>query len=167
MSYSVREVAAMLGLTAAQIRSYVRKGLLSPEHGPGGDIRFGLRALVVLRTAAELTSAQIPQRKVQRVLERLHEQLPPGRSLAGVRITADGERVVVRAGAMGWNPESGQELFDFSVPDIVEKTATLGLAKKPEDHLDPEDWYELACALALPSAIRSKVTYPRPPPLNP
>lgn len=167
MSYSVREVAAMLGLTAAQIRSYAGKGLLSPEHGPGGELRFGFRDLVILRTAAELTSAQIPQRKVQRVLERLHEQLPPGRSLAGLRITADGERVVVRDGALVWNAESGQELFDFGVPDIVEKTATLVLAKKPEEHLDAEAWYELACELEMTSASEAKDAYLRALRLNP
>src|SRR5258708_21069887 len=149
MSYSVREVAAMLGLTAAQIRSYAGKGFLAPEQGPGGELRFGFRGLVILRTAAELTSAQIPQRKVQRVLEKLHEQLPPGSSLAGVRVTADGERVVVRDGTMVRNPESGQELFDFSVPDIVEKTATLVLAKKPQDHLDPQPCSQLASDLSM------------------
>ena len=34
MSYSVREVSAMLGLSAAQIRSYANKGFLQPERGP-------------------------------------------------------------------------------------------------------------------------------------
>src|SRR5580765_4576305 len=108
MSFSVRDVAAMLGLTPAQIRSYASKGLLSPETGPGGELRFGFRDLVVLRTASELIAADIPQRKVQRVLEKLREQLPAGRSLAGVRIATDGERIVVRDGTIVWNAESGQ-----------------------------------------------------------
>src|SRR5258708_35211534 len=101
MSCSVREVAAMLGLTAAQIRSYAGKGFLSPEQGPGGELRFGFRDLVILRTAAELTSAQIPQRKVQRVLEKLHEQMPPGSSPAAAPAPASGEPVARRASTMG------------------------------------------------------------------
>ena len=104
MSFTVREVSAMLGLTASQIRSYATKGFLQPERGPRGELRFGFQDLVILRTAGELSSAQVPQRKVRRVLERLREQLPRGRSLTAVRIAADGDRVVVRDGSAMWNP---------------------------------------------------------------
>src|SRR5213083_373837 len=97
MSYTVREVSAMLGLSAAQIRSFA--GFLQPERGPRGELRFGFHDLVILRTAGELAAAKVPQRKVQRVLQRLREQLPAERSLTGVRIAADGDRVVVSDGA--------------------------------------------------------------------
>ena len=68
----------------------------------------GFRDMIILRTAGELVAAHIPQRKVQRALERLREQLPAGRSLSGVRISTDGERVIVRDGGAVWNPESGK-----------------------------------------------------------
>src|SRR5947209_20601130 len=96
MSYSVREVSAMLGLTAGQIRAWTARGFLNPERNGDGDLRFGFQDLVILRTAGELTAAHIPTRKIRRVLESVREQLPEGRSIAGVRIAADGERVVVR-----------------------------------------------------------------------
>src|SRR5579885_3061716 len=108
MSYTVREVSAMLGLSAAQIRAYASKGFLQPERGPRGELRFGFHDLVILRTAGELAAANVPQRKVQRVLQRLREQLPKGQSLTGVRIAANGNEVVVREGRSSWNPESGQ-----------------------------------------------------------
>ena len=148
----------MFGLSAAQVRSYAATGLLTPERGPRGELRFGFRDLVILRTASELTSAEIPQRKVKRVLERLHEQLPPGRSLAGLRIAADGERVVVRDGATVWNPESGQELFDFAVSELVAQTAPLVHATRSDD-LDAEGWYELACDLESSVAADAKKAY--------
>src|SRR5918911_4955116 len=106
MSYSVREVASMLGLSATQIRAYASKGFLQPERGPRGELRFGFHDLVILRTAGELAAAKVPQRKVRRILERLREQLPKGQSLTGVRIAADGDRVVVSDGGAAWNPES-------------------------------------------------------------
>jgi tetratricopeptide (TPR) repeat protein len=165
MSYSVREVAAMLGLTAAQIRSYATQGFLTPDRGPHGELRFGFRDLVILRTASELTSAEIPQRKVKRVLEKLREQLPPGRSLAGVRIAADGERVVVRDGATVWNPESGQELFNFAVSEIVIKEP-LVRARKSDD-LDAEGWYALGCDLEETSPEEAKDAYEKALRLNP
>src|SRR6266851_1719372 len=48
MSYTVREVSAMLGLSAAQIRSFASKGFLQPERGPRGELRFGFLDLVVV-----------------------------------------------------------------------------------------------------------------------
>jgi DNA-binding transcriptional MerR regulator len=125
MSYSLREVSAMLGLSPAQIRAYASKGFLEPERGDRGELRFGFHDLIILRTAGELTAARIPNRKVRRVLERLRDQLPEGRSLTGVRIAADGERVVVRDGDAVWNPESGQSLFDFPVAELAEQAVPI------------------------------------------
>jgi tetratricopeptide (TPR) repeat protein len=160
MSYTVREVAAMLGLTPAQIRSYAHKGFLEPARGARGELRFGFADLIVLRTAGELTTAHIPQRKVKRVLERLREQLPEGRALSGVRIAADGERVVVRDGETVWNPESGQSLFDFSVSEIEEKMAApLPLRAVDDDEEDAEDWFELGSALEASDPERAQEAY--------
>jgi len=164
MSFSVREVSTMLGLTASQIRSYAAKGFINPERGPKGELRFGFQDLVILRTAGELSASQIPQRKVQRVLERLREQLPSGRSLAAIRIAADGDRVVVRDGEATWNPESGQSLFDFSVADMARQAAPF-VAQAAEDARDhetsAEEWYELACDLELTDIEEAKAVYER------
>ncbi len=156
----------MLGLSAAQIRSYASKGFLEPERGPRGELRFGFHDLILLRTAGELTAARIPQRKVRRVLEALREQLPEGQSLTGVRITADGERVIVRDGEAVWNPESGQSLFDFSVDELAEKTQPYLLrnardARARAEEVSAEDWYDLACELEITSIDEAKDAYER------
>lgn len=166
MSYSVREVASLLGLSPAQIRSYASQGFLAPERGPRGELRFGFHDLVILRTAGELSAAQIPQRKVRRVLQRLREQLPAHRSLAGVRVAADGERVVVSDGRAMWNAESGQALFDFSVEELQAKTASFERIPRREV-LDAADWYELACDLELSSAEEARTAYERALELDP
>ena len=155
----------MLGLSPAQIRGYATKGFLDPERGPRGELRFGFRDLVVLRTASELTAARIPQRKVKRVLERLREQLPAGRSITGVRISAEGDQVVVRDGQALWNPESGQSLFDFAVSDLAQKASPLLMraaadARRRAD-LSAQEWYELACELELTSVSEAKDAYER------
>src|SRR5438132_4988937 len=154
MAYSVREVSAMLGLSPAQIRSYVN--FLQPQRGPRGELRFGFHDLVILRTAGELAAANVPQRKVRRVLQRLREQLPEGRSLTGVRIAADGDRVVVSDGGAVWNPESGQILFDFSVEEIAEKTAAID-QRKPE----VDEMYEVACEIESSSPEQARELYQR------
>ncbi len=156
----------MLGLSPSQIRAYATKGFLDPERGDRGELRFGFRDLIILRTAGELSAARIPQRKVRRVLELLREQLPAGRSLTGVRITADGERVVVRDGETVWNPESGQSLFDFSVAELAAKSAPLLMRNVREARENPgevtaEEWYDLACDLEMTSAEEAKDAYER------
>ncbi len=166
MSYSIREVSAMLGLSPAQIRAYATKGFLDPERGTRGEMRFGFKDLIILRTAGELSAARIPQRKVRRVLERLREQLPAGRSLTGVRITADGDRVIVRDGEAVWNPESGQSIFDFAVADLAAKAAPLihrnaADARERAHELTADDWYTLACELEMTSVEDAKDAYER------
>jgi DNA-binding transcriptional MerR regulator len=173
MSYSVREVSAMLGLSAGQIRSWAAKGLLDPELGKDGEMRFGFQDLVILRTAGELTAAHIPTSKIRRVLASVREQLPAGRSIAGVRIAADGERVVVRDGKTVWNPESGQSLFDFSVDEIAEKTKPIALAAvrearaREENDLDADAWYELASDLELTDPAEARTAYEKAVALDP
>lgn len=157
MSYTVREVSAMLGLSAAQIRSFANKGFLQPERGPRGELRFGFHDLVILRTAGELAAAKVPQRKVQRVLQRLREQLPAERSLTGVRIAADGDRVVVSDGAALWNPESGQVLFDFSVEELADRMSSI----VPRGTEEAEDLYDVACEVETSSPDQAREVYQR------
>ncbi len=173
MSYSVREVSAMLGLSAAQIRDWAARGFLTPERDEEGDLRFGFQDLVILRTAGELTAAKIPTRKIRRVLASVRAQLPEGRSIAGVRIAADGERVVVHDGKTIWNPESGQSLFDFSVEEIAEKTKPIALAAvreakaREENDLDADAWYELASDLELSDPAEARDAYEKAIALDP
>ena len=155
----------MLGLSPAQIRAYATQGFLDPERGERGELRFGFHDLIILRTAGELMAASIPQRKVRRVLERLRDQLPAGRSLTGVRITADGERVVVRDGEAVWNPESGQSLFDFPVAELAQKSQPLlmrnAAAARENPAFSADEWYELACELEMTSLDQAKDAYER------
>lgn len=166
MSYTVREVAAMLGLKASQVRAYAQKGFLEPERGSRGELRFGFRDLIILRTAGELSAAHISPRKIQRALERLREQLPAGQSLSGVRISADGDHVIVRDGEAVWNPESGQALFDFSVAELAARTEPIAQrairdAEQHENELDADAWYDLACDLEMASPDEARAAYQR------
>lgn len=151
----------MLGLSPSQIRAYASKGFLTPEKGERGELRFGFQDLVILRTAGELAAAKIPVRKVRRVLELLREQLPSGRSLAGVRIAADGDRVVVSDGTAVWNPESGQALFDFSVEELASKSATLARPHDAQLEAEADDWYERACELESRDPAAARAAYER------
>jgi tetratricopeptide (TPR) repeat protein len=156
--YTARDVAKMLGLSVGQVRSYVRAGFLTPERGRRGEFRFAFQDIVLLRTAAELVAARIRPRKVRHALRELRAQLPRGRSLSGVRITAEGNRVVVTDGQARWLPESGQGLFNFEVAELAQKAAPLARraaasARRANPEPDADEWYELGCELELSSSL--------------
>lgn len=111
--YTTRDVAALLGLSRAQIRTYIRDGFLTPAQGPRGEHRFSFQDLILLRTAKSLLAAKVPARRIRRALQGLRQQLPEGRPLTGVRLTALGHDVVVRDGTALWDAASGQILLDF------------------------------------------------------
>lgn len=123
--YTTRDVAALLGIPVAQVRSYVRSGFLVPGQGPRGEYRFTFQDLILMRTAKGLVEARVPPRRIVLALRNLRDQLPEGKPITGVRISAQDHHVVVRDGREVWNPESGQALLDFEVSDLAREAASL------------------------------------------
>jgi len=145
--YGTNQVAQILGLTPSQVRAYVRAGFLDPSRGSRGEFRFSFPDLVFLRTARGLREARIPDRRVLRALADLRRDLPAGRPLTGLRIRAEGSRIVVADGQSRWQPESGQTLFDF---DVSEMAAVLPPPAPEADRGERGGagaWYELGCEL--------------------
>ena len=145
--YATRDVAALLGLSAAQVRSYIRDGFLSPAQGARGEYRFSFQDLILLRTAKGLLAAKVPRRRIRLALQKLQQQLPEGKPLTGVRITAQDHQVVVRDGHELWDPASGQILMDFDVAELQRKAATLvpvtdSRARKKKEPSTAETWFE-------------------------
>jgi predicted TPR repeat methyltransferase len=147
-------------MSPGEVRGYVRAGFLSPERGSRGELRFSFQDLVFLRTAHGLSEARLPPRRIRRAFSRLKEQLPEGQPLTGVRISADGSRIVVEDGARRWQPESGQILLDF------EPEPLSGDPRKPpagrgeaEPEFSAEQWFELACELEAGSADEAIAAY--------
>ena len=170
--YATREVAQILGLSAGQVRDYVRAGFLSPERGLRGGFRFSFEDLVFLRAASGLLKARIAPQRVRRALTRLRDRLPEGRGLAGLRIAVEGSRIVVGDGAARWLPASGQTLFDFGVGELAERVAPLARqafrqAQEEPEGLASDDWYEWGCELEYTSPREAAEAYRRALALDP
>ena len=170
--YTTEEVARLLGLSPAQIRSYTRAGFLSPARGTRGDLRFSFQDLVLLKAAKGLMAARVPAAKIRGSLRRLKQQLPRGRALSEVRITAEGHRVVARDGAVAWNPESGQLVLDFDVAALAQRAAPLArrqaaAARRVEEDLDAEAWFELGVELEVSDPDEARDAYRRALELDP
>jgi tetratricopeptide (TPR) repeat protein len=171
-SYSTRDVAKLLGLSEAQVRSHARVGYLAPDRGPRNAYRFSFQDLVLLRAAKSLRDARIAPRRIRRALRRLVRQLPAGRSLSGVRISSEGDRVVVSDGDAAWNPESGQLLLDFHVADLAERAAPVARrlarrARSSDEQLTADQWYALGIDLETASPDDARDAYTRAVTLDP
>ncbi|HEY6207753.1 MAG TPA: tetratricopeptide repeat protein [Gemmatimonadales bacterium] len=164
--YTSRDVAKLLGLTVAQVRGFARDGFLTPGRGPRGELLFSFQDLVILRTAKGLVAARIPTRRIRRALRRLRAQLPRGRSLAELRIGAEGDRIVVSDGVTTWSPESDQMALDFAVSDLASRAAPMArraakAARRVEEDLSAEDWYELGLELEVAAPSEARDAYRR------
>src|SRR5437588_8307000 len=164
--YTSRDVAKLLGLTVAQVRGFARDGFLTPGRGPRGELQFSFQDLVILRTAKGLVAARIPTRRIRRALRRLRSELPRGRSLAELRITAEDDRIVVSDGESTWSPESDQMQIDFAVSDLASRAAPMArraakAARRVEEDLSAEDWYDLGLELEVAAPAEARDAYRR------
>ncbi len=164
--YTTEDVARLIGLSAARVRGFARDGFLTPGRGARGELLFSFQDLVILRTAKGLVAARIPTRRIRTALRRLREQLPRGRSLAELRITAEGDRIVVQDGSEAWNPESEQIQLDFAVADLASRARPLArraaaVARRAEQTLGAEDWYELGLELEAVDPVEARDAYRR------
>ena len=171
VGYTVPDVARMIGLSPERIRACIRAGCVTPRRGRRGEYRFSFQDIVLLRTAQGLFD-RLPARTVHRALQRLRRQLPEGRTLAGMRITAEGERVVARAGGVAWRPESGQLLLDFDVAPPAREAAPVArravvAARRIAADLDADDWYALGSDLEVVDTAQARDAYRRALELDP
>jgi tetratricopeptide (TPR) repeat protein len=169
--YTTRQVAEILGLTEERVRSFARAGLLNPERGRGNSLRFTFQDIVLLRAARELLEQDVPARRVRSALRSLREQLPQGRPLSAVRVSAIGERVLVRDQDAAWDPETGQVALDFSVAELAVRVEPFApdVAQTDADdaELSADDWYDVALDLEAVSVEKARTAYRRAIALDP
>jgi tetratricopeptide (TPR) repeat protein len=171
-SYSTRDVARLLGLSEPQVRSQARAGFLTPDRGPRNGYRFSFQDLVLLRTARELAQAQVPAGRIRNALQGLARQLPVGRSLSELRITADGHRVMVRDEGTAWNPESGQLQIDFAISELSGRAGPLARklfrsAGRASEGLSAAEWFNLGIDLEAAAPEEARSAYVRALELDP
>lgn len=150
--YTTREVAGLSGLSEAQVRQYVRRGVLDSARSGGGRYRFSFQDVVLLRTARGLLDADLSVRRTIAALLKLKRGLDAGGSLASMRIFVDGDDVVVREASALWNIDSGQGRLDFDVGEVASEVATLAEKRRFFEGEDFEDlgsdeWYNFGLDL--------------------
>ena len=146
----------MIGVSAGRLRAYLRAGVLSPEKGTRGELRFSFQDLLLLRTAEGLVGPRVSPQRVREALKKLRARLPGERPLTGVQLGTDGPQVVVHEGGARWQVESGQVLLAFGATPLTE-TPVASLPARPieaaptlRSDLTPlsiEEVYDIGCDL--------------------
>jgi tetratricopeptide (TPR) repeat protein len=166
--YTTQDVARMIGVSSGRLRAYLRAGVLSPEKGERGELRFSFQDLLLLRKAEGLVSSRIPPHRVRRALQKLRAQLPESRPLTGVNLGSEGSSVVVQEGNTRWQVESGQVLLSFDRPPPVDAAeAPLSMLRArppvvPGGDLAPataEEIYEIGCDIDEADPAQAEASY--------
>jgi tetratricopeptide (TPR) repeat protein len=163
--YRASEVSRMLGLTVGQVRAWVRSGLVEPDRGPRGELRFTVTHLRLLRAARGLAGARIGPRRIERALSRLREQVAEPESIGDLRISAEGRRIVVTDGSARWQPESGQMLIEFEERALARVLPHRPGEQRPEKVGSPRSdagaWYQRGCELEETDVTAAREAYER------
>lgn len=125
MAYTAVDVTRLVGISTRRLRAYVEEGLVHPTADTTGALLFGFQDLVLLKAAKGLHDANIPPARIRQALRKLRADLPTGRPLSALSISAWGNRIVVREGNTRFHPESGQALFNFDIEELERETTRL------------------------------------------
>lgn len=117
--FSPREVAKLLGLTTARLRTLDRSQIVSPSAMRNGRRAYTFQDLIALRATHGLLEKRIRLKDVVQAIGALRRALPRvTRPLQELRIVSDGRKVVVQAEDGAFEPVSGQMVLDFKVDNL-------------------------------------------------
>jgi tetratricopeptide (TPR) repeat protein len=189
--YTTTEVSELLGLTPTQIRHFVRRSLVTPARGDNGEYLFDFQDVVMLRTVKSLMESRVSSRRAVRALLNVRAGLMQGKTLAAVRVFADGNTVLVREDNRLWEAETGQVSFDFEDSAPALKVARIAhgdrgsrvgggessnegprgephlIVAREADSLDSDEWYNLGLDLEDANSPRAVDAYLKAIELNP
>ncbi|MDB4942484.1 MAG: domain protein putative component of TonB system [Labilithrix sp.] len=117
--FSAREVAKLLGVTTARLRSLEKAEIVAPSALRNGRKAYTFQDLIALRATHDLLARKVRVKDVAMAIGALRRALPRvTRPLQELRIVSDGRRVVVQAEDGTFEPVSGQMVLDFRVEGL-------------------------------------------------
>ncbi len=127
---------------------------------------------MLLRAARELLDAEIAPRRVRAAFAALREQLPAGRPLSAVQVSASGDQVLVRDEDRVWVADSGQLEIDLPAPMSREsapapdpalplREPTSAPSSAETDVRSADDWYDAGLDLEAASVPDAMAAYRR------
>ena len=111
--YSRADVRRQFGISARQLRTWERQGLIPAAKS------YSFSDLIALQTLIKLSENHIRPRQIGRALESLREKLDwVKQPLSELRIVSDGKKIAVHLAGQKMEGISGQILFDFEAAGL-------------------------------------------------
>jgi tetratricopeptide (TPR) repeat protein len=111
--YSRADVRRQFGISARQLLSWERQGLIAAAKS------YSFSDLIALQTLIKLSENHIRPRQICRALESLREKLDwVEHPLSELRIVSDGKKIAVHLAGQKMEAISGQILFDFDAAGL-------------------------------------------------
>ena len=98
---------------------------MTPRRGPRRELQLRVPGSRCSSAPRRTSCTRACRPRARRRSTAIRARLPHDRSLAGVRVVADGRNVVVQDGGARWRPDTGQILLDFEVRELARKVAPL------------------------------------------
>lgn len=165
--YSLGDVARILKVSPRRLRYWKKTRLVGrPPAEPAaepGEMGYGFRDLVALRTIVSMIERGIPLQRIRRDLDVLRERLPElGDPAAALRVAAEDSRRLVMRRDGRWEEAGGQLLLEFerAAREAVAPIHALApSAPPPSDAPEPDagardaqGWFEQGCVLDVDDA---------------
>jgi DNA-binding transcriptional MerR regulator len=148
--YSVHEVARVFGLKVGRLRYWDRSGFLSPSGRSGRRRFYTFQDLIGLRVAKGLLESGMSLQQVRKSVDALRNDLPRVvRPLSELRVTTDGQTVVVQGEDGSFEPTTGQMVLDFEVSSLRDDVVRALDERRPggADKQKAYDLYLEGCRL--------------------
>ena len=157
--YDVREVATTLRMSSRAVYGLVRSGFAAPLRDRRRRLQFSFQDILLLKTASGLIAASIPRRKVTRAVAALRSRLPAELPLAGLRISAVGDRIAVQSVGHAWDAESGQGILAFDVLPGDGGVRVIEASERQSPQADINSWFAQALALEDSDVAAAQARY--------
>ena len=142
--YTPEQVSRIAGAPLAEVRTWIRRGLLRPARLSHRLAWFGFQDILTARNLARLSKAGVPASTIHRSLSEIAGWLPEGIKLLG-QLEAYAAGLHLRLPDGGRAEPSGQRLMDFAEGRRGERESATPLWRPAQVSSFPaaanEDWF--------------------------
>jgi DNA-binding transcriptional MerR regulator len=126
-TYTFAGVAKILEIPESKLRYWSQVGFVGPSVRRGGKQLFTFQDLVSVKAAKELGDRGFKAAQIRKTLDAVRATLPHiDRPLDRIRVSFDGEALVVIDDGSAYEAATGQRVFDFGLGDLAQRISDVG-----------------------------------------
>jgi len=126
-TYTFAGVAKILDISESKLRYWSQVGFVGPSVRRGGRQLFNFQDLISVKAAKELFDRGFTAAQIRKTLAAVRSSLPHvDRPLDRIRVSFDGEALIVVDDGGAFDASGQQRVFDFGLGDLARRIAAAG-----------------------------------------